>query len=217
MKNLKYIPLLLLILFINSCGPSTSITSSYKEPEVSQANFKKIFIVAMTDRVAARQTVETNIAQLLSTRGVAALKSVDKLPPGFRTPDNHKDKDLILQKIREANCDGIMTIALVDEQHETRYVPGTTYYPTAYPYYGAFGSYYAYGYNSFSSPGYYTNDKIYFLEANLYDANTEKLVWSAQSKTYNPESLNSFLKGYSKALAEQMNKDGIMMTTADKK
>jgi len=103
---------------------------------------------------------------------------------------------------------------LVDQQHETRYVPGTAYYPTAYPYYGAFGSYYAYGYSSFYSPGYYTDDKIYYFEANLYDAQTEKLVWSAQSKTYNPSSIDSFLDEYVEALSKQLAKDGVVKAPA---
>ena len=210
MKRIKQLVLLFLALSLSNCGSSTSITSAYKEPTANNLNFKKVFVVAMSDRVSARQSVESSIAQLLTSRGVSAIKSLDILPPGFRTEDNHKDKDLLLQKIREKGCDGIITIALIDQQHESRYVPGTNYYPMAYPYYGAFGAYYSYGYSNFYSPGYYTDDKIYFLEANLYDANTEKLIWSAQSKTYNPDSLESFLMGYSKALSEQMDKDGIM-------
>lgn len=216
MKKIQpsFLLLLLFVVIVSSCGSTTSITASYKEPNPQQSNFKKVFVAALTDNNAAKQNIEGKISQLLVSRGATTMKSVDVLPPNFRSVAESKDKELVLQKIREVNCDGIMTIALVNEQNETRYVPGTNYYPAGVPYYGAFGAYYAYGYDSFYSPGYYTNDKIYYLEANLYDSKTEKLVWSAQSKTYNPESLDDFLNGYVKALSDQMTKDGIMVTAA---
>jgi hypothetical protein len=59
-------------------------------------------------------------------------------------------------------------------------------------------------------PGYYATDKTYFLETNLYDAATEKLVWSAQSETVNPGSIDKFVQDYPKKLIAQMVKDGLL-------
>lgn len=216
MKKIKYpILILLIVLFIASCGSTTAITASYKEPN-AKGDYKKVFITALTDNNAAKQNVENRISELLVSRGAATIKSVDVLPPNFRKVAESKDKNLVIQKIQEKGCDGIMTIALVNKENETRYVQGTSYYPAGVPYYGGFGAYYAYGYDNFYSPGYYTTDKIYYLEVNLYDATTEKLVWSAQSKTYNPESLDDFLNGYVKAIGEEMTKDGIIPPPAKK-
>jgi hypothetical protein len=214
MKKIR-LSVLLPLLILTACGTSTSITGAYKDASAKKTQYNKVFIVAISDRAAARQTVENSVAQLISSRGAATVKSSDALPPNFRTGNAANDKETVLAKIKETNSDGILTIALINQEHETRYVPGTAnYYPMGVGgYYGGFGAYYAYGYNNFYSPGYYTDDKIYYLEANLYDASTEKLVWSAQSKTYNPTSLDDFLTGYTKALADQMNKDGIMTTS----
>jgi len=210
MKKIRPI-LLLSLLILTACGTSTSITGSYKDSAAPKEGYKKIFIVAITDRASVRQTVENNIATLVASRGATSVKSSDALPPNFRSGDATKDKELLMSKIKETNCDGIITIALINQEHETRYVPGTaSYYPMGVGYYGGFGAYYAYGYNNFYSPGYYTDDKIYYLEANLYDTKSEKMIWSAQSKTYNPTSIDDFLQGYSKALSDQMTKDGIM-------
>lgn len=215
MKKVRYY-LLLSVLALSACGTSTSITGSYKDAAAPKDKFNKVFVVALSDRASARQTVEKSLAELVVSRGAAALKSSDALPPNFRSGDVTRDKDLLMSKINETKCDGILTVALVRQENETRYVPGTSsYYPMG-GYYGGFGSYYAYGYGSYYSPGYYTDDKIYYLEANLYDTATEKLVWSAQSKTYNPSSLDDFLSGYTQALADQMTKDGIMPLPAKK-
>lgn len=55
-----------------------------------------------------------------------------------------------------------------------------------------------------------TTDKNYYLEANLYDAATEELVWSSQSETTNPSSLETFSKTFAQAIVQQMRKDGFI-------
>lgn len=211
MKKIAGYLLIFSSFLVVNCGSTTSITASYKQPELQNSSYKKVFIAALTDNTYAQQAVENSMAKLINDRGATALKSMDVLPPNFRKAAEKKDKEMVLEKLREKGCDAIMTIALIDAKHESRYVQDATpYYPVAVPYYGGFGSYYLYGYDNFYSLGYYTDDKIYYLEANIYDANTEKLVWSAQSQTYNPSSIDDFLKGYSQALSDKMTQDGVM-------
>lgn len=212
MRKLTFMIFTIASLALASCGSTTSVTASYKEPNLKNESYKKVFVAALTDNTYAQQAVENSMSKLLSDRNVSSIKSMDVLPPNFRKTAEKKDKELVVQKMREKGCDAIMTIALIDAKHETRYVQESTpYYPIGVPYYGGFGTYYMYGYDNFYSPGYYTDDKVYFLEANVYDAATEKLVWSAQSKTYNPSSIDDFLKGYAKALSERMTSDGLML------
>ena len=203
--------MLLLALFISACGSTTSITGSYKAPGVTQVAYKKIFISVLNSDPSIRQTVETNIANYLSSKGYASVKSTDVFTPNFHSSGGDNNQDTVLRKIRATNCDAILTIAMVNKETETRYVPGSgRVYPYGVGYYGTFGAYYGYGYKRFYSPGYYTTDKIYYLETNLYDAATERLVWSAQSKTYNPSSLDDFLQGYEKAMTKQVARDNLI-------
>lgn len=212
MRKLTFMLFTIASVALASCGSTTSVTASYKEPNLKNESYKKVFVAALTDNTYAQQAVENSMSKLLSDRNVSSIKSMDVLPPNFRKTAEKKDKELVVQKMREKGCDAIMTIALIDAKQETRYVQESTpYYPIGVPYYGGFGTYYMYGYDNFYSPGYYTDDKVYFLEANVYDAATEKLVWSAQSKTYNPSSIDDFLKGYAKALSERMTSDGLML------
>src|SRR5579862_7660381 len=202
MKNLKDLVITSLALLLTACGPSTTIVSSYKAPEVTKLNYKKVFVSALTAEPSVKQTIENSIAQGLNSRGIATVKSVDAFPPKLHT----SNKDSVMQIIRSTGCDGILTIALIKQDKEMNYVP-----PSGGAYFGGtFGGYYGYGYNSFYSPGYYTEDKIYFVQTNIYDVKTEKLEWSAQSKTTNPSSLQDFLKGYQMAVSEQLVKEGLV-------
>lgn len=60
-------------------------------------------------------------------------------------------------------------------------------------------------------PGYYVTDKTYFLETNLYNAASGQLVWSAQSETVNPTSIDAFAEEYPEVLLERMVKDGLLV------
>jgi hypothetical protein len=77
-------------------------------------------------------------------------------------------------------------------------------------YYGRFTGYYSYYNPVMYDPGYYATDKNYYLEINLYDAKTEELVWSAQSETTNPSSIETFSYSFSQLVVNQLIKDGLI-------
>ncbi|WP_439473607.1 hypothetical protein [Algoriphagus formosus] len=207
-KNLSILSLSLLAVML-SCSPSVKILGSWTGPSTPPEGYSNIFVTALTDNILARQTVETDLDNLLLEEGVNAESSFDILPPGFKS--SGVDKEEVLRKIRELGSDAILTVAVLDQTNETRYVPGSTMYsPMGYGYYGRFWGYYNYYNPVMYDPGYYTTDKNYYLEANLYDAATEELVWSSQSETTNPSSIETFSRSFSTTIINQLIKDGLL-------
>jgi hypothetical protein len=196
---------------LNSCAPATEVTGSWKNPEISAKQVNSILVTALTSRTNARQTVENDLAKALQKKGFKVVKSLDVLPPSF-TGGKEPDKEALLNKIKGMDVDIILTVALLDKETESRYVPGNYGYQpiTRFGYYGRFRGYYSTWYPTLYSPGYYAEDKTYFLETNLYDADTEELLWSAQSETYNPTGLADFSKEFSVVVLEKMEKDGVI-------
>jgi hypothetical protein len=43
-------------------------------------------------------------------------------------------------------------------------------------------------------PGYYVTDKKYFMEGNLFDAHSGTLLWTIQTASLNPASVEKFSK-----------------------
>jgi hypothetical protein len=199
------------VLMMTACGPSVKITGSWMNKEARAGKkFQKIFLFAMTNNMSAKQTIESDLARAGAAEGIQTVKSSDVFQPGFL--QSKPTKEAIAQKIKDAGCDGVFTIALIDAKSETRYVPGTTTYAPypAYGYYGSFGGYYGYHGAYMYDPGYYVNDKTYFIESNLYDLATEEIVWSVQSEAYNPSSLSSFSKDYTMVLFDKLEKEGVL-------
>lgn len=199
-------------LFLSGCGPSTYITGAWVNPEAGPTNYDNILVAAMTENISVKQTLESELAQQLRAQGINATKSIEEWPPSFT--QEQPSKEAMMQAIQETGHDAVLTVAIVDEETETRYVPGAgPYAPMArYPYYGNFWGYYNYWYPQFYEPGYYTQDKIYFLETNLYDIQTERLVWSAQSETVNPGNLQNFAEEYAQVTVDEMTEDNLLGT-----
>jgi len=215
MKTIKNISLLLVcLLVVSACSTSTSITSSWRKPSATANGYRNIFIAAISSNIPAKQAVESGLQTELQNRGLTVTKSVDVFPPNFSNQTGAQ-RELILSKIQGTNADGIVTVALLKKENESRFVPGNGGWNPGlrYGYYNRFSNYYGNWYPYLYAPGYYDESQVYYLETNLYDAKTEELIWAAQSETYDPSNINSFIKGYVKSTLERMQKDGLITDT----
>ncbi|WP_129714072.1 hypothetical protein [Pedobacter sp. SYP-B3415] len=201
----------LLVLLLAACGTTTMITGSWRKDNATATGYRNIFVAAMTSNIPVKQAVENGLQQELQQRGLSVAKSIEIFPPNFSTQTGAR-RELVLGKIQQTGADAILTIALLRQETESRYVPGGAYWNPGmrYGYYNSFWSYYSNWYPAIYAPGYYDEQKVYYLETNLYNARTEELIWAAQSKTYEPTNIESFLKGYVKAIQQQMVKDGLI-------
>ncbi|GAA5036925.1 hypothetical protein GCM10011506_32700 [Marivirga lumbricoides] len=213
MKNYKTLSISLLgILFLlGSCAPSTDITATWNNPDVEDDALGNILVTAMVDDVSARQNLEDELARELMERGISVTKSINLFPPSMRN-EKMQDKEALLNAIEENNFDGVITVALIDKETDTRYIPGNYAYSpvNTYGYYGNFWGYYNNWYPQVYNTGYYDVDKEYFLETNLYNAESEKLVWSAQSQTVNPETLENLTEDYSEKIVRYMENESLV-------
>jgi hypothetical protein len=209
MKKLLYIVFSVVVLC--RCAPTTQITGSWKSPDAGAKKYTSVVVAVMTSKINDRRTIEDNMARVLSQQGLKVTKSIDILPPSFTQP-KEVDKEALLSKIKNTRATAILTVALLDTETEQRYVPGSYGYQpiTRFGYYGRFMGYYTAWYPMLYSPGYYTEDRTYFMETNVYDARTEELIWSAQSESYNPDGLNGFSKDFIKVLTDKLAADEVI-------
>ena len=208
----RTIPFLALMTFmLSSCTPTTRITGSWTNPDLPVKTYNQLFIAAMTSNVKAKDQVEEDLAASLRQQGIAVTTSRKLFPPNF-TQDHLQDKRAVLERVREENHEAILTISLIDQESESRYVPGSYGYApmNQYGWYGSFWGYYSRMYPMVYEPGYYTEERVYFIETNLYDTATEKLIWSAQSESYDPTDLQRFSEKFAEIIIEELRNDGFI-------
>jgi len=182
-----------------ACGPSTEIVKSWHEPGavVSASGNQKILVVGMVKDESSRRIVEDRIVGRLNGKGVASYTVI--------TSEMVKaaKEDALEEQLTKGGFTHILMVRLADIEKETSYVPGTT---TGY--YGGYGRYYGYGAGMYSTPGYYQEDKNYFIETAVYSIVPNKLLWTGTTKTVNPSKIDKTISEIADAVSEQMKKDG---------
>lgn len=199
--------LLLLIVGLNFGCSSTRIIAVWKDQETKPEKFSKIAVIAISSSNIYRLSFENKMVEELNFETKRAYSSLQMVPPMPKpTEDN---REVIGNYFANADYDAILTISLLDDKEDTRYVPGESYViPRTFV--NPFGRYYYTIYQRVNTPGYYENSRKILIEANLYSVNDGRLLWSAQTKTVDPSSLELISGEYAKTLVQQLRKDGYL-------
>jgi len=207
--KIKIVLLLAFALTVNGCGPTQKITGSWADPEAkSFGPYTKAFVMVLSQNSDANYYIESQMAKTLISKGFKVVKSNDLYPPKF-SPLKDFTKEQLKESINKTGCDAVLILALLDSKVVESYNPGTSYYPMNYGYYGNYYGYYNHYYPQVYSPGYYSVDKTFYLEANLYDIAKDKLVWSIQSEARNPKDLQDWFRNYSVLLMNHLKSKGL--------
>ncbi|MEQ8237996.1 MAG: hypothetical protein RIA69_02230 [Cyclobacteriaceae bacterium] len=203
--------LLLIGLFLHGCSPSsTSITAQWTDEAAQAKTYDHIVVAPYIAGSGVKSAMEKELAGSLAARDVKVGLGSDFLPLDYT--DKTEDKEEILESVKLSGADAILTVSLVDKESETRYIPSTyPYSPSSrYAYYGSFWGYYDYWYPKVYGPGYYDTEQLYYLETNVFDAETENLIWSTQTETSDPITIESFTDDFSKKIVKELKDDGII-------
>jgi hypothetical protein len=181
------------------------------QEKFQQKQYNKIYIIAQTSELPARQSIEDALANFAIKKGFQVVKSIEVMPPSINDT-SLPTREAIVNSVKASGCDAAFVITLLKKEESVRYIPGVTVY-SPMPYYswnGRFVRYYDHWRPTVAGPGYFTKDRTYFLESNLYDVATEELMLSVQSDLFNPPSLNSFTQSFVKDLVRKMQRAGII-------
>lgn len=206
---------LLLTLTLLACCESSkqiSITNSWLNKEkLKDRPVKNLYIIALFNKPEVSSTLEYVLSDEAKSRRYNTYMNREEFPFKFDNPE--QQKQLILEKVKSLGCDAIFVSALKDVHSETHYVSTSSigvstggYYPMN-GYQGNFNNYYTGYYAETSLTGYYETNKSYYIESNLYDVSTLDLLWSVQSKAYNPTDIEKVSKEYCDELFKLLEKE----------
>ncbi len=201
------------VMFIG-CGPSTKLVRSWANEEVTPKSYNKLAVVVLTPNASNRYLIERAVVADFKKEGIKAIPTYEIFPMAGKMDQLQeliKDKEdlkrKVVQKVEENKIDALMIISVFNIEKEQRFVRdnnymagGAGYYGSPYimggpgyygsPYAGgAYYNYYAYSLATVYNDGYYVDDYTYFLECNLYDVASEKLLWTGRTKTVNMKSV----------------------------
>lgn len=157
--------------FFTSCA-TTTVTDTWKD-KAYQSHPQNIVVIMIARTEDLRNMFEGRFVAELKARGNNAIQSHK-----IFTFEELTDKELVKSKIKSTEADVVLISRLVDSKTIETYESGQIHgVPNHYSYWGTY-------YEIVSIDYGYTGDiQVSYIETNLYDVKTEKLIWSARSKT----------------------------------
>lgn len=209
MKTILRISMCLLAwLFVTACS-STKITSSWKASNLQPKQYNKILVLGLikdSDR-SLQEKMEAHLVDDLKSKGYNAVSSLQEFGP--KAFSNLTEAEAI-GTLKQSNIDAVVTIVLLDKQKERNYVPGRMYYSPYVMYYNRFWPYYGTLNYRIYEPGYYVTDTKYFWESNVYEVSTQSLLYSVQTKSFDPANSESLGHAYGKLIIKAITDNAVL-------
>ncbi len=200
---------LLALLFVTACT-TTKITSSWKAANVQPKHYSKILVLGLikdSDR-SLQEKMEAHLVDDLKSKGYNAVGSLQEFGP--KAFSNVTEAEA-LARLKQSNIDAVVTIVLLDKQKERNYVPGRMYYSPYVMYYNRFWPYYGTLNYRIYEPGYYVTDTRYFWESNVYEVSTQSLLYSVQTKSFDPANSENLGHEYGRLIIADIVKNNILL------
>lgn len=202
--------LLLIFVFVQiaGCSSAKDTTGIWVNKEKAEGkSFNKIFLLVLTADPDARTQIETDLEAAAKEKGYVVVKSIDVMSMSIKDP-KAPSKEEVVAAVTKAGADAALIASLLKKEEAVKYSPSTEVY-SAKPYStwtGNSAGYYSYWTPTVYHEGYFTKDGTYVMQSNLYEAATQEIMWSVQSKVFNPSSLKQFSKSYTATLIKQLQK-----------
>ena len=206
-----------IIVISSSCSPTKESTVEVigawvNKDEIQGKKATSVFIVVLTQSMATRSLMEKDLAAAAAAHGIKAIPSLSVLTPVTGVPDSVVIA-AFLRQVKASGANTVLIVSLLDSRSETKYIPSSSYSYDPYSHYGYYGNYatyYASTYNTISTPGYYVTDNTYYIESNLYDAASQKILFSIQTKAVNPADIDKASKKFTETLIEEIKNNGML-------
>lgn len=188
-KLWRLLLLLTVPLLLCACA-STSLTSAWHDQSYAGNNsLRDVLVIAVTEEETSRRLYEDGFVAKLSESGVRGIPSYS-----LQVSDIEPTKQAVQTAVAMADARYVLITRHLSTDKKQHYSPPEPIYVD--PYYSRMHRYYPLAYREVRyRPGYTYTVTTVSIESNLYDAQTEKLIWSAQSKSVNPNMSKSFFDG----------------------
>ncbi len=201
--NFKHIIFLPLILLSLSACRTTNLVESWVDPTYQAPPLKKILVIGIIKNQKNRYKFEDEFAKLITTESRTGIASYTLLAD----LEKSGTKENVLKIIEETGADGVMIVTTHGLISMQRTTPGSyDYVGGGNGMYGYYNSSYAVIYNQ----GHTITDTLLRIDTKLFNAASEKIIWSGKTESFNPESAMEVINDLERLVIRDMRKSGVI-------
>ena len=197
---------------VNGCA-STRIENAWENPEWQGGPLRNVMVFGISRDGVQRRIFEDTFVAQLRARGVAAVQSYLTLPG-----DGDPGREKVLQAVKAAGADGLITTRLMAVDRSLNVYPGTPYMvgrpwlgPGFYDFYGASWAYYY-------APPVVTTSTTLYMEVNVFAAQLGTLIWSGTTATFEPTyNVQRFTLEFSQVVMDALEQGKVLALAPPKK
>lgn len=213
--------LFLLLTGLAACATQSQMETSWEVPTHPGTPFTDLAVIGVLRNADRSEAFESSVAEVFREGGVQSV-------PGFTFLNGETDlsRDDMAARVKTSRADGVLIFKLVAVDSTEAYVPPTTYtvpadghadwwvdpywgYYSAYPY-----DYWGYWYPAIQvveNPGYWESHRTYRMHVALYSAAKDRLVWTGDTATYDPESPANQGKSVGKLVLDKLKERHLIL------
>jgi hypothetical protein len=190
MPRCRLLILVWIACLVSCAGPSTTFEQVWLGPHADLASVRTVVALYDSPDGAMRRTIEDRMARKLAQQGVPAVAAYSVLDSSDLADRNRATRALL-----SAGYDGVVVIRIVStEMYPGEPAATSTEWGTSWPM--------TYEDYVFSSP-------VVRVETTLYSLDDGQLLWSARSKTIDPDSSDEVIEEVTSLVASALEKQGV--------
>jgi len=193
----------LALVVLTSCG-GTNLTYVWKDPRYGGGYLTSVMVVGVSEDLARRRLFEEVFVREFEKRGIKAVASIKVLGP-----DTRLTRDTVKAEAARLRMDAVLATRLLSTgKEEISQQPNISTMPSAQ--YGNVDLYF-YAFDAQSAyPGALGKHYVVRLETNVFDTDTEKLIWTASSQTVEPESVREIIESLCEDIMDRLHQDKLL-------
>ena len=198
---IRSLSVLALLVGLAACS-GTRLSDVWRDPQYSGEPFHQVAVFVLGSNPAVRRLVEDEVVRRLpmNTRGIGGYGLV---------PDTERgDVEKALERLRAGGYDGAMIARLVGVDGPTPWATGSLkQVPVSYR---TLSNYYVNATEEGERSSGLSAPTVVRVQMNVYAVASQALVWSAASRTFNPEETRDVAGDVAKVAVEELQKAGLL-------
>ena len=188
------------------CATSDSVVKIYESPDFNGGPFDKVLIVGAHESTGTRRLFEDSLAAVINENGAFAVPSLSVMDA-----DDPIEREAVIVAVRETGADAVLVTRLLDVQSTTTVEGGRSAGAEARRRDDlALADFFRYDYVEYQDPMTITTVRTVVLSTDLYNVADETKVWSAESTSFDKESVYGVIGGATRALTDQLRRDQLI-------
>ena len=173
---------------------SISVSNQWRDPSWHGTPATNVVVVGIARSESTRRVFEDTFAQQLQAAGLTATSSYSQIPPGETTV---KLGDFV----KSSGASAVLVTRITRVEHKVNVSASPT--PVYRGFYGWYGS-------AWASTPMVTQYDVVTLETDLWDTNSDKLVWAVSTHGISSRDIPGVTRDLAQALIPRMKADGVL-------